>query len=110
VGPRTGLDNKIKRKTFLPLPETDPRPSVPYNSLYTELSRLQINLCIEIITSDRRTRTTEDIRLSIDCLRLPRAAVRARQTRSFAYRVRVQHREITVNMHVQRLPTCSCST
>jgi hypothetical protein len=32
------------------------------------------------------------LRLGIDCKRLPRAAVRARQTRSFVYRVRVQHR------------------
>jgi hypothetical protein len=29
--------------------------------------------------------------LGIDCTRLPRTAVRARQTRSFLYRVRVQH-------------------
>jgi hypothetical protein len=32
------------------------------------------------------------VRLGIDCERLPRAAARARQSRSFVYGVRVQHR------------------
>jgi hypothetical protein len=32
------------------------------------------------------------VKLGIECVRLPRASVRARQTRSFVYRVRVQHR------------------
>jgi hypothetical protein len=39
-------------------------------------------------------------RLGIDWARLPRAAVRARQTRSFVYRVRVQDRRATA--------ACSC--
>jgi hypothetical protein len=38
-----------------------------------------------------RCTDTDSIYLGIDCARLPRAAVRARQTRSFVYRVLVQH-------------------
>jgi hypothetical protein len=40
------------------------------------------------------TTTVLRLRLGIDCARLPGAAVRARQTRSFVYRVRVQPRAV----------------